>query len=139
MSEPLRILGTDNRTPNQTGAHRVRAMVIVCANPQGMVADGRAWCAYGDRGAKRLQPQVSSRTVCPVPGALPRSEMGHFRVFAREFLSPTELAKRWHSSPGHLANLRGASRGPAYVKIGNKVLYDLADVEAYEQAGRVAA
>jgi helix-turn-helix protein len=52
-------------------------------------------------------------------------------------LTPTHLAKRWSVSVGHLANLRSAGEGPAYLKLGGRVLYRLADVEIYEQHLRV--
>lgn len=49
-------------------------------------------------------------------------------------LSATDLAERWHVTTGHLANLRTEGFGPRYVKLGARVVYRLADVEAYEAA-----
>ncbi|MBK9476325.1 MAG: DNA-binding protein [Tetrasphaera sp.] len=47
-------------------------------------------------------------------------------------LSTADLAARWHKTPESLANDRCAGRGPRYVKLGARVLYRLADIEAYE-------
>jgi hypothetical protein len=58
------------------------------------------------------------------------SKDAHTRVH----LSPAELADRWRSSVGSLASARSAGGGPAFLKLGTKVLYPLAVVEAYEAA-----
>jgi predicted DNA-binding transcriptional regulator AlpA len=53
-----------------------------------------------------------------------------------DYLTPKELAARWRNivSLSTLDNWRSSqSRGPRYVKIGGRVLYPLAEVEAYEQ------
>jgi hypothetical protein len=52
-------------------------------------------------------------------------------------LIPSALAERWSVSVGHLANLRSAGTGPAYLKLGGRILYRLADVEDYETRARV--
>lgn len=52
-------------------------------------------------------------------------------------LTPSALAARWQVSKGHLANLRSAGTGPAYLKLGGRVLYRLADIEDYEGHARV--
>ena len=52
-------------------------------------------------------------------------------------MNAATLAARWDTSTGHLANMRAQSRGPAYLKIGSRVLYRLADVTAWEDASRV--
>jgi hypothetical protein len=49
-------------------------------------------------------------------------------------LNTPQLAARWHVTVGHLQNLRSAGIGPAYVKIGARVLYTVAAIEAYEAA-----
>ena len=52
-----------------------------------------------------------------------------------DYLTPRELAARWRNivSLSTLDNWRSsANRGPRYVKIGGRVLYPLAEVEAYE-------
>lgn len=53
-------------------------------------------------------------------------------------LNTEELAARLSTTTGRLANMRSQGRGPAYVKIGSRVLYRLADVESYENAHRVS-
>jgi hypothetical protein len=47
-------------------------------------------------------------------------------------LNQVELADRWGLSPRTLENWRWRGEGPRFVKIGRKVLYRIADVEAYE-------
>jgi hypothetical protein len=49
------------------------------------------------------------------------------------FLSSAELAKRWNLHVVTLANWRVQKRGPAFVKLGAKVLYPLDGVLKYEQ------
>lgn len=53
------------------------------------------------------------------------------------FLRPSDLAERWGTSVGRLSNDRSAGRGVRYVRIGTRILYRLADVEAYEAARTV--
>jgi DNA-binding transcriptional MerR regulator len=48
------------------------------------------------------------------------------------FLTPIELAARWRISPRTLERWRWAGEGLPFTKIGGRVLYSLADVEAYE-------
>ena len=50
-----------------------------------------------------------------------------------EFLTPRQLADRWHKSWKTLSNWRCAGMGPDYFKAGGKVLYPLEAVEDYEQ------
>lgn len=52
-------------------------------------------------------------------------------------LTPGDLAARWSVSVASLANQRSLRRGPTYLKVGGAIRYALADVEAYETAGRV--
>lgn len=47
-------------------------------------------------------------------------------------LTPPVLAQRWSMSVGHLRNLRYAGAGPAYLKLGGRVVYRLTDIEDYE-------
>lgn len=49
------------------------------------------------------------------------------------FLSTEELAQRWKTTKGYLANRRCDGLGPKFVKVGAKVLYPLEDIEQYEQ------
>ncbi len=53
---------------------------------------------------------------------------------ARLRLTQRDLAERWHLSPRTLERWRWLKRGPAYLKVGNRVVYRLEDVEAYEAA-----
>ncbi|KGJ18770.1 hypothetical protein IX57_02690 [Paracoccus sanguinis] len=47
-------------------------------------------------------------------------------------LNQVELAARWKISPRTLERWRWTGEGPAFIKIGGRVVYRLADVEAYE-------
>lgn len=55
----------------------------------------------------------------------------------RPLLTPDDLAARWSVTVASLANQRSLRRGPTYLKLGGAIRYALADVEAYETAGRV--
>lgn len=48
------------------------------------------------------------------------------------FLTRADVAARWHTSTGRLANMASAGTGPAYVKIGQRCLYALDVLQAYE-------
>lgn len=50
------------------------------------------------------------------------------------YLSPEELTARWRGkiSIETLANWRSQKKGPRFTKIGSRVLYPLADIQAYE-------
>lgn len=54
------------------------------------------------------------------------------------YVSPYELCKRWGKTitPKTLANWRSLGIGPAYVKLEGRIVYSLADIEAYEQSKR---
>ena len=49
-----------------------------------------------------------------------------------EHLSEKLLARRWGLSHRTLERWRHDAHGPAYLKIGGRVIYRLADIEAYE-------
>ena len=53
-------------------------------------------------------------------------------------ITPTQLAARWLTSRGYLANLRSQGKGCPYVKLGRRVVYREKDVERYENDRRVA-
>ncbi len=56
------------------------------------------------------------------------------------FLTPADLAARWQTTTGALADERYRGVGPSYLKLGARVRYRLADVEAYEaECERVAS
>jgi hypothetical protein len=54
----------------------------------------------------------------------------------RPHLTQTDLAQRWLLSPRTLEKWRQLRIGPAYVKIGGRVRYLLADIESFELARR---
>lgn len=51
-----------------------------------------------------------------------------------EHLDQKSLAKRWAISPRTLEQWRWQGRGPRYLKICGRVVYRLADIEAFEAA-----
>lgn len=52
------------------------------------------------------------------------------------FLTTDELASRIRVKPQTLRAWRVTGRGPAYYRLGGRVAYRIADVEAWEAAGR---
>lgn len=58
------------------------------------------------------------------------------KVLSAAFLQQRELASRWGISPRTLEGWRLRKTGPTYIKIGAKVIYALADIEAYERRRR---
>ena len=54
-----------------------------------------------------------------------------------KFIDTKELAKRWGRSSRTLENWRGKKVGHTYYKIEGKILYDIKDVENFEQGSRV--
>jgi predicted site-specific integrase-resolvase len=53
-----------------------------------------------------------------------------------QFLNQARLATRWQISPRTLERWRWTGEGPAFVKIGGRVVYRIADIEAYENGRR---
>ena len=53
-------------------------------------------------------------------------------------ITSDQLAARWLTSRGYLANLRSQGKGCPYVKLGRRVVYREKDVERYENDRRVA-
>jgi hypothetical protein len=49
-------------------------------------------------------------------------------------LNQIDLARRWKVSPRSLERWRWEGGGPAYLKVGGRVLYRLEDIEAHEKA-----
>ena len=49
-------------------------------------------------------------------------------------LNQIDLARRWKISPRTLERWRWLREGPRYLKLGGRVLYRMADIEAYEQS-----
>ena len=53
-----------------------------------------------------------------------------------KYLNQTDLSRRWRISPRTLERWRWRRQGVVFSKVGGRVLYDIADVEAFERAGR---
>ncbi|MGI9282434.1 MAG: helix-turn-helix transcriptional regulator [Endozoicomonas sp.] len=51
-----------------------------------------------------------------------------------QHLSQKELADRWRISPYTLEKWRMRGLGPRYIKLGNRVVYRVTDIEAHEQS-----
>lgn len=51
-------------------------------------------------------------------------------------ITQEQLAARWHLSPRTLEQWRWLGKGPKYLKIGARVLYDDEDIDAYESGRR---
>ena len=51
-------------------------------------------------------------------------------------VSQEDVALRWNISPRTLERWRRESRGPAYLKMGGRVVYRMADIEAFEAERR---
>ena len=49
-------------------------------------------------------------------------------------ITQEQLAERWHISPRTLEQWRWLGKGPRFLKIGARVLYDEVEVEAFEGA-----
>lgn len=51
-----------------------------------------------------------------------------------DFLTPTQLVGRWGGAVklGTLANWRAQGKGPAFVKVGARVIYKVEAIEAWE-------
>lgn len=56
------------------------------------------------------------------------------RGHARANLTQLELAERWRLSGRTLEKWRQTRREPRFLRVGGRVLYPLAEVEAYEAA-----
>ncbi|WP_448506101.1 helix-turn-helix transcriptional regulator [Immundisolibacter sp.] len=50
-----------------------------------------------------------------------------------ELLSPRQLAARWGLSEKTLERWRMLGTGPAFLKLGSRVLYSLTEIEAHER------
>ena len=50
------------------------------------------------------------------------------------FLTEDDLAHRWVCSTSRLQRWRSQGDGPAYLKIGRKILYRLQDIQVFEQS-----
>lgn len=61
---------------------------------------------------------------------------GLLALLESRYVTTAELARRWRWSVQHMTNMRRAGQGPAYVKMGRAVRYSVAEVAAWEIAGR---
>lgn len=56
---------------------------------------------------------------------------------AEVILTPQQLADRWHTTTGSLAQQRYRGVGPTFTRIGSRTIrYAMSDVLAYEEAQR---
>jgi len=55
-------------------------------------------------------------------------------MLQRHCLNQKELARRWGISHRTLERWRYSGEGPAFLKLGGRVLYRLADVEVFEES-----
>lgn len=56
-----------------------------------------------------------------------------------QHLNQIELARRWRISPRTLERWRWLRQGPRFLKLGDRVIYRLEDVQTFEQAKRTEA
>jgi hypothetical protein len=57
-------------------------------------------------------------------------------TIALRHLNQIDLARRWRISPRTLERWRWLKQGPAYLKVGNHVVYRIEDIESYEAEQR---
>jgi hypothetical protein len=51
-------------------------------------------------------------------------------------LNQIELSRRWALSPRTLERWRWAKKGPPFLKLGGRIVYELAEIEAFEKTRR---
>ena len=66
--------------------------------------------------------------------AMERKAMPDRTELGVRHLDQRDLGRRWHMSVRTLERWRWCKRGPKYIKVGGRVLYRLADIEAFEAA-----
>ncbi|WP_042059771.1 helix-turn-helix transcriptional regulator, partial [Acidomonas methanolica] len=76
---------------------------------------------------------TNDKTVSPPPLTLPPPRPVPAR-FLRDYLRTTEVAELLGLSPRTLEKYRCIGEGPAFLKLGQRVLYARSDVEAWLQA-----
>ena len=70
-------------------------------------------------------------------GSIPDLGVGRSDTTNRpRLVSTKELSKMWDMPESTLRYWRCAGIGPAYVKLGGRIKYDLADVEGYVRANK---
>lgn len=55
---------------------------------------------------------------------------------ATRHFNQIDLSRRWNLSPRTLERWRWLRQGPAYLKIGGRVVYRLQDIESFETSSR---
>jgi hypothetical protein len=73
--------------------------------------------------------QTEEASTVPAPDAKGAPRNAHH-------LNQTELSRRWRLSPRTLERWRWQQQGPAFLKIGGRVVYRLEDIEAFESLQR---
>lgn len=77
----------------------------------------------------------SGTSESPAELSVPHTTNYRVRTEAH-LLSTKELSRIWSIPESTLRYWRCAGLGPAYVKLGGRIKYDLADVEAYVRANK---
>jgi hypothetical protein len=80
-------------------------------------------------------PPNGDRAFAAETGSMPDSRTSALPL---HHLNQIELARRWRISPRTLERWRWLGQGPTYLKLGGRVAYQLADIEAFEAARAVA-
>ena len=94
--------------------HVIAALSITAKNPVHQVSPSPSEGRCGHR---------SPNESLPMNVTLPPTEL----------LSPRQLAARWGLSEKTLERWRMLGTGPAFLKLGSRVLYSLAEIEAHER------
>jgi hypothetical protein len=66
------------------------------------------------------------------PGPCPTASTPAAAAIHRAFLRQADVARRWWISERTLEGWRSRGLGPRYVKVGGRVIYQLADIEMFE-------
>src|SRR3954467_14900273 len=74
--------------------------------------------------------------VCQCPCGTVQTRRSPFGAHPRAGVNQIDLARRWRVRPRTLERWRWLKQGPAYLKIGNHVVYREEDVLTYEAAQR---
>jgi hypothetical protein len=81
------------------------------------------------------EPSTANVIVLPFQSPTGRVEPADLRR-RRQLVSTKELSEIWGVPESTLRYWRCAEVGPAYVKLGGRIKYDLADVERYVRANK---
>lgn len=83
------------------------------------------------RAVARALDSISSSRLRPLADDFANEEN---TKMSETCLNQIDLARRWRISPRTLERWRWLGEGPQYLKLGGRVLYRVADIEAYEQS-----